>query len=118
MKPPRWITKHRPARPAGHKDYQEIWDGNADGFDATDSSNMETCKVRWHAPPAVLAWPACCASALHASNCRPALKIMAAPCTSVQSWFDDRVECRNALSKLSYLTGVKDLKRDYLPWTR
>ena len=36
----------------------------------------------------------------------------------MQSWFDDRVECRNALSKLSYLTGVKDLKRDYLPWTR
>lgn len=35
-----------------------------------------------------------------------------------QSWFDDRVECRNALSKLSYLTGIKDLNRDYLPWTR
>lgn len=54
----------------------------------------------------------------HTSNCRPALKSIAALCTIPQSWFDDRVECRNALSKLSYLTGVKDLKRDYLPWTR
>ena len=36
----------------------------------------------------------------------------------LQSWFDDRVECRNALSKLPYLTGIKDLNRDFLPWTR
>ncbi len=36
----------------------------------------------------------------------------------LQSWFDDRVECRNALSKLSYLNGIKDLSRDHMPWTR
>lgn len=36
----------------------------------------------------------------------------------MQSWFDDRVECRNALSKLPILNGIKDLNRDFLPWTR
>lgn len=36
----------------------------------------------------------------------------------MQSWFDDRVECRNALSKLPYLSGIKDLNTDVLPWTR
>lgn len=132
---------------AGHKDYQEIWDGNQDEFDGTDSSEMQTCKVRvrpahgvdggpdcWPPPPAwrmcsaklgrwhpsirrrctcvrARAWPVACLiirlpSALPASA------------SNLQSWFDDRVECRNALSKLPYLTGVKDLKRDYLPWTR
>lgn len=30
-------------------------------------------------------------------------------------WFDDRVECRDALSKLQYLYTV-DLKRNELPW--
>lgn len=40
------------------------------------------------------------------------------PSIHPQSWFDDRVECRNALSKLSYLTGIKDLDRNALPWTR
>lgn len=32
--------------PPGHKDYQEIWDGDTEGWDASDSSNMEVCKVR------------------------------------------------------------------------
>ena len=35
-----------------------------------------------------------------------------------QGWFDDRVECRNALSKLGYLNGIEGLDRAYLPWTR
>jgi len=38
--------------------------------------------------------------------------------TTPQSWFDDRVECRNALSKLPYLNGLKELDRSHLPWTR
>lgn len=37
---------------------------------------------------------------------------------TLKSWFDDRVECRNALSKLSYLNGIKELDRNALPWTR
>lgn len=28
------------------------------------------------------------------------------------------MECRNALSKLPYLAGIKDLNRDHMPWTR
>jgi hypothetical protein len=28
------------------------------------------------------------------------------------------VECRNALSKLPILNGIKDLNRDFLPWSR
>ncbi len=28
------------------------------------------------------------------------------------------MECRNALSKLSYLNGIKELDRGALPWTR
>ena len=47
---------------------------------------------------------------------------MHAPCPpaadTIKSWFDDRVECRNALSKLGYLNGLKDLDRSFLPWTR
>ena len=35
---------------------------------------------------------------------------------AVQSWFDDRVECRNALSKLSNRVGKGDLDRKELPW--
>lgn len=31
-------------------------------------------------------------------------------------WFDDRVECRDALSKLQYLYTLTDLKRNVLPW--
>lgn len=42
----------------------------------------------------------------------------ARPPLRAQSWFDDRVECRNALSKLSYLNGIKELDRGALPWTR
>ena len=47
---------------------------------------------------------------------------MHAPCPpaadTIKSWFDDRVECRNSLSKLGYLNGLKDLDRSFLPWTR
>ena len=35
-----------------------------------------------------------------------------------QAWFDDRVECRNAVSKLGYLNSLKDFDRAFLPWTR
>lgn len=38
--------------------------------------------------------------------------------STVLGWFDDRVECRNAVAKLSYLTGLKDLDRSTIPWTR
>ncbi|MEW5299762.1 MAG: hypothetical protein WDW36_002742 [Sanguina aurantia] len=31
-------------------------------------------------------------------------------------WFDDRVECRDALSKLQYLYTLTDLRRNVLPW--
>lgn len=31
-------------------------------------------------------------------------------------WFDDRVECRDALSKLQYLYTLTDLNRSVLPW--
>ena len=35
----------------------------------------------------------------------------------LQSWFDDRVECRNALSKVSTLAKFDaDLDRKELPW--
>jgi hypothetical protein len=33
-----------------------------------------------------------------------------------RGWFDDRVEARAALSKLSYLYSVTSLQRDTLPW--
>lgn len=45
-------------------------------------------------------------------------RIAPPPAPLRQSWFDDRVECRNALSKLSYLNGIKELDRGALPWTR
>ena len=31
-------------------------------------------------------------------------------------WFDDRVEARSALSKLTYLEQLSDLSRNRLPW--
>eukprot|EP00879_Flechtneria_rotunda_P018943 GHRR01019886.1.p1 GENE.GHRR01019886.1~~GHRR01019886.1.p1 ORF type:complete len:681 (+),score=219.20 GHRR01019886.1:600-2642(+) len=34
----------------------------------------------------------------------------------VRGWFDDRVEARNALSKLQYLYALVDLDRSALPW--
>jgi hypothetical protein len=34
----------------------------------------------------------------------------------VRSWFDDRVEVRNALSKLNYLNQLTRLSRKKLPW--
>lgn len=37
---------------------------------------------------------------------------------TLKGWFDDRIECRNALSSLSYLHNIKELNRDFLPWTR
>ena len=38
--------------------------------------------------------------------------------TTVLGWFDDRVEARNAVAKLKYLNGIKDLDRSTIPWTR
>eukprot|EP00889_Picochlorum_renovo_P007758 jgi/Picre1/34788/NNA_002254.t1 len=38
--------------------------------------------------------------------------------TTVLGWFDDRVEARNAVAKLRYLNGIKDLDRSTIPWTR
>lgn len=38
--------------------------------------------------------------------------------TKKQGWFDDRVECRNALSKLGMLYAIRDLDRKEIPWTR
>lgn len=35
-----------------------------------------------------------------------------------RGWFDDRVEARNALSKLEYLYALVDLDRSALPWGR
>jgi hypothetical protein len=35
---------------------------------------------------------------------------------TVKGWFDDRVEARNALSRLSYLQGLPSMQRDTLPW--
>ena len=49
---------------------------------------------------------------------KPGAHVASRPAPPPQSWFDDRVECRNALSKLSYLQGIKDLDRNFLPWTR
>lgn len=37
---------------------------------------------------------------------------------TVLGWFDDRVEARNAVAKLKYLNGIKDLDRSTIPWTR
>lgn len=37
---------------------------------------------------------------------------------TVRGWFDDRVECRNAVSNLSKINDIKDLDRSTLPWTR
>lgn len=39
-------------------------------------------------------------------------------CHQHQGWFDDRVECRNALSKLGYLYAIRDLDRREIPWSR
>jgi hypothetical protein len=36
--------------------------------------------------------------------------------TVVKGWFDDRVEARSALSKLTYLDQLSDLSRNKLPW--
>jgi len=38
--------------------------------------------------------------------------------TTLLGWFDDRVEARNAVAKLKYLNGIKDLDRSTIPWTR
>lgn len=35
----------------------------------------------------------------------------------LQGWFDDRVEARNALSKLPALEQLKNMDRRELPWT-
>jgi len=37
---------------------------------------------------------------------------------TIRGWFDDRVECRNAVFRLGYLNNLKDLDRNALPWTR
>ncbi len=37
--------------------------------------------------------------------------------TSLQGWFDDRVEARNALSKLPVLESLKGMDRREVPWT-
>lgn len=34
----------------------------------------------------------------------------------MRGWFDDRVEARSALSKLTYLEQLSDLSRNKLPW--
>lgn len=34
----------------------------------------------------------------------------------MKGWFDDRVEARNALSKLQYLYALVNLDRSSLPW--
>jgi hypothetical protein len=34
----------------------------------------------------------------------------------MRGWFDDRVEARNALSKLEFLYAIMDLDRSALPW--
>ena len=36
----------------------------------------------------------------------------------LQGWFDDRVEARNALSKLHHLNNIRSLDRREIPWTR
>jgi hypothetical protein len=35
-----------------------------------------------------------------------------------RAWFDDRVECRNTVTRLPKLNKLKDLDRNALPWTR
>lgn len=36
----------------------------------------------------------------------------------MKGWFDDRVEARSALSKLSYLNQLSKLSRKQMPWGR
>ena len=119
----------------GHLDFQEYWDGE-------DLEDRETLKVRTWAgggPRAVWVvlavcmceegsvrrkFPSACIPPPTHPRARPHHMYPHPPthphpphsCT--QSWFDDRVECRNALSKLPYLNGLKDLDRAFLPWTR
>jgi UDP-N-acetylmuramoyl-L-alanyl-D-glutamate--2,6-diaminopimelate ligase len=35
---------------------------------------------------------------------------------TIKGWFDDRVEARNALSRLRYLEGLPHMQRETLPW--
>lgn len=124
----------------GHQDWQEYWDG-------ADFENRETlkvgnglpawvqgCKGGWVMPGQLqrmhtrvvgithLQLPACSLLPLSPLPLRTRPAASSNNCcawrASLQSWFDDRVECRNALSKLSYLAGIKDLDRAFLPWTR
>lgn len=48
----------------------------------------------------------------------PLSEVMSLPTGTLRGWFDDRVECRNAVSKLGYLNSLKDLDRSTIPWTR
>ena len=34
----------------------------------------------------------------------------------LQGWLDDRVECRNALSKLYMLNGIRNMDRTEIPF--
>jgi hypothetical protein len=106
----------------GHQDWQEYWDG-------ADMDAPTTLKVRggWLGEESV--WEGAAKRAGREAlavllSGKPPLSHRRHPAPPrpsprhTQSWFDDRVECRNALSKLPYLAGIKELDRGHLPWTR
>ncbi len=53
---------------------------------------------------------------MHARLPRGCRTLRVAVALSLQGWFDDRVEARNALSKLPTLDQYNDFDRKELPW--
>lgn len=96
----------------GHLDYMEYWDGLSPLSDGPgtsvssideqlDKSSSDAFEDGFFEDPGM--------SASDSEIPQPG---------TVVGWFDDRVECRNAVAKLGYLTGIKDLDRSTIPWTR
>lgn len=92
----------------GHIDYMEYWDGQSPLPDAPTGSNLsgdesvlDIINENFFDDPGM--------SGSENDDFGT---------TTVLGWFDDRVEARNAVAKLRYLNGIKDLDRSTMPWTR
>ena len=93
----------------GHLDYMEYWDGLSPI--SKPSEVMEPAGFNVGPDQDII-------GGLYEDSGFSTSELDESETSTVLGWFDDRVECRNAVSKLRYLTGLKDLDRSTLPWTR